>query len=206
MISATSLPEFKKSSEVVVVGYVAAEDKASKELFELLAKTVHPEYVFGITDDSALARLEGVDVPGVAVYKASDGEKNTLPLENDMDEMVADLRKSARPLIVDLVYELHDNLLDVCRQQQPISVAHKLSLTACSRWEFPLATFLRVALKNEHDYAKNSSHWHESTAKGFNSALEIRLRLGKLWKTCISMFLAGLHLQSESQWQTYVTQ
>lgn len=121
-ISATSLPEFKRSSDVVAVGYIAAEDKDSKGLFELLAKTMHPEYVFGITDDSALAKLEDIDMPGVAVYKVSDGEKNTLPLMDDVAEMVANLRKTARPLIVDLASERHEGLLDVSRQQMETRV------------------------------------------------------------------------------------
>lgn len=121
-ISATSLPEFKRSSDVVAVGYIAAEDNDSKGHFELLAKTMHPEYVFGITDDSALAKLEGIDMPGVAVYKLSDGEKNSLPLMDDMDEMVANLRKTARPLIVDLASEIHEGLLDVSRQQMETRV------------------------------------------------------------------------------------
>lgn len=157
-ISATSLPEFKRSSEAVVVGYIAAEDKDSKGQYELLAETMHPEYVFGITNDSALAKSECIDMPGVAVYKISDGEKNTLPVVDDMDRMVTNLRKTARPLIVNLASELHEGLLDVSRKQTKTRVTHKLSLIACSRWVSPSGTSLRIPLKNEHDYAKKSKH------------------------------------------------
>jgi protein disulfide-isomerase A1 len=112
-ISATSLPEFRRSSDVVAVGYIAAEDDRSKEKFGLLAQRMHPEYVFGVTDDSALADLERIDIPGIAVYKVADGETNTLPLIDDMDDMIDNLRMTARPLIVDLAHELHEGLLDV---------------------------------------------------------------------------------------------
>ena len=74
---------------------------------------MHPEYVFGVTDDSALAKLERIDIPGIAVYKVADGEANTLPLIDDMDDMIDNLRMIARPLIVDLAHELHEGLLDV---------------------------------------------------------------------------------------------
>ena len=135
-ISATSLPEFKRTNDVVVVGYIAAEDKDSTGQFELLAKTMHPEYLFGITNDSALAKSERIDMPGVAVYKISNGEKNTLALVDDMDKMVINLKKTARPLIVDLAFELHEGLLDVSRQQTKSRVTHKLSLIACSLDEY----------------------------------------------------------------------
>lgn len=123
-ISATSLAEFKRSGEVVVVGYIAARDKDSKRLFELLAKTMHPEYVFAITNDSALAKSERIDMPRVTEHKISNGEKNTLPLVDDMDKMVTSLRKIARPLIVDLAPELHESLLDVSRKQTKTRVTH----------------------------------------------------------------------------------
>jgi hypothetical protein len=108
-----SLPEFTRSSDVVAVRYIVAEDKDSKGQFELLAKTMHPEYVFGITNDSAPAKFERIHMPRVAVYKVSDGEKNTLPLMDDTDEMVINLRKTARPLIIDFAFGLHEGLLDV---------------------------------------------------------------------------------------------
>src|ERR1700761_5862165 len=57
-VSAKSLPAFKKNSDVVVVGYVAADDEDSKAGFEALAKSMHPEYLFGVTNDPALADSE----------------------------------------------------------------------------------------------------------------------------------------------------
>ena len=112
-ISVTSLPEFKMSSDVVVVGYIAAEDADSIGRFELLAKTIHPDYVFGITNDTTLAESEHIRMPGVAVYKSSYGEKNTLPLVDNMDGMITNLRKTARPLIINLAFGNHESLLDV---------------------------------------------------------------------------------------------
>ena len=99
-----------------MVGYIAAEDEDLQGEFELLAKTMHPEYVFGIAQDAALAELERIEIPAVAVYKSSDGELSTLSLMDDMEKLVANLRKTARPLIIDLVSELHEALLDVSQQ------------------------------------------------------------------------------------------
>ena len=169
-ITATSLTEFKNSSDAVVVGYIAAEDGSSKGQFELLASTMHPEYVFGVSNDLTLAKLEQVNVPGIVVYTENDNERNALPLMGDLDEMVANVRKAARPLIVDLVLEVHKNLLDVSGKQAEPVITWNLLLTNFPRWASPLDTSLRVALKNEYDCTKNSNHWHESIVKTSNSA------------------------------------
>jgi len=112
-VSAKSLPGFKQSSDVVVVGYVADEDTDSNAQFESLAKKMHPEYVFGITDDSTLAKYEDINVPGVAVYKPFDEEKDNLPLIPDIDQMITNLRKTARPLIIEVAPETHEDFLEV---------------------------------------------------------------------------------------------
>jgi protein disulfide-isomerase A1 len=112
-VSLKTFPEFKESSDVVVVGYVGSKDSGPQGQFELLAKTMHPEYLFGITNDSALAKSEHIDMPGVAIYSTYDGGKHALSLVDDVNEMATALRKSARPLIIDLTFELHDGYLDV---------------------------------------------------------------------------------------------
>jgi hypothetical protein len=157
-VSAKSLPDFKRGGDAVAVGYIAAEDKESKRQFELLAKTIHPEYVFGFSDDPKLAKAEGIEMPRVVVYKDSDAEKNNLSLTDDLDDMVANLRFNARPLIVDLVFEIHEDLLDVSWQRAEPEGNQRVLLIAYSRWVSRLATSSRIHLKNEHAYARKSNH------------------------------------------------
>jgi hypothetical protein len=62
---------------------------------------MHPEYVFGVTEVSALVASERVDMPGVAVYR--DGELDgVLRPQSDLDELATTLKKIARPLMADL--------------------------------------------------------------------------------------------------------
>jgi hypothetical protein len=62
---------------------------------------MHPEYVFGVTEVSALAASERVGMPGVAVYR--DGELDgVLRPQSDLDELATTLKKIARPLMADL--------------------------------------------------------------------------------------------------------
>ena len=116
-ISESSLPDFKKKSDAVVVGYIAVEDEESREQIQSLAEAMHPEFVFGISRSLELAKSEGIDVPGVAVYRAYDAEMATIPLSNNTDQMIAALRKAGRPLIVDLAFNTHNDFLDVSQKQ-----------------------------------------------------------------------------------------
>jgi hypothetical protein len=112
-LNAATLPLFKNSCNVVIVGYNVFDDSTTTAQFESLAKSMHPEFVFGITDDLALARVEEVYAPALVVYNNAADERCVLPIISDLDLLKAGIRKAALPLIVDLYPEIHDDLLDV---------------------------------------------------------------------------------------------
>lgn len=85
----------------------------SRISFENLAKEMHPELVFGVTDDATLARHEEADAPAMAVYNNAAGERCTLSIDGDVEEMKASIKRAALPLVVELYAEIHDDLLDV---------------------------------------------------------------------------------------------
>jgi hypothetical protein len=97
----------------VIVGYTVFEDFTATAQFESLAKAMHPEFVFGVTDDVALARAENIHAPAIVVYNNAADERCVLPITSDLDQLKAGIRKAALPLIVDLHLEIHDDLLDV---------------------------------------------------------------------------------------------
>ena len=96
-----------------MVAYLTPDDKDSQEAFSSLAEAMRADYLFGSTNDSALAKAEQVDMPGIAIYKTFDEGKNILHLAHDVDQMSASLRAAARPLVMDFVSELHEDYLDV---------------------------------------------------------------------------------------------
>jgi hypothetical protein len=112
-LNAATLPLFKNSCNVVIVGYTVFEDSNTTAKFESLAKSMHPELVFGITDDLALARAEDIHAPALVIYNNTANERCVLPNTSDLDQLKAGIRKAALPLIVDLYPEIHDDLLDV---------------------------------------------------------------------------------------------
>lgn len=112
-VDAATVEGFGSSSEVVVIAYISSEDAASTARFEALAKTLHPEVVFGMIDDADLARAENVTAPMVVVHNNSTDERCVLPLTADGEDMKASIRRAALPLVVELYPEIHDDLLDV---------------------------------------------------------------------------------------------
>ena len=114
-ISATSLQDFKRKNDVVVVAYVPTNDRDSHEAFSSLAKAMRADYLFGITNDPELAKAEQVHMPGIAIYCASDEERKVRELKHDLDKMSTSIREAARPLIMDFVSEPHEDYLDVSR-------------------------------------------------------------------------------------------
>lgn len=118
-ITAASLCDYKQSSNVVVVAYISACDTRSQSTFAVLAQTMHPEFVFCIAREPALASAEGINMPGIAVYKTFEDEQTVVPVQltDDVDQMVAAVRRAAQPLIVNLVVELHNDFLNVSLQR-----------------------------------------------------------------------------------------
>lgn len=119
-VSESSLPDFKKNYDAVVVGYIADEDEDSQKQFQSLAEAMHPEFVFGISHSLELARSEGVEVPSVAVYRHRDAEMGTVSLSNDTNQMMTALRKAGRPLIIDLAFNNHTEFLDVSQNKDTV--------------------------------------------------------------------------------------
>ncbi|KAH7396950.1 thioredoxin-like domain-containing protein [Phaeosphaeria sp. MPI-PUGE-AT-0046c] len=108
-----TLRSFQSSHDVVVVGYIGPEDSTAATHFENLAKAMHPEYVFGVTDNIDFARADSVDVPAVVVYNNATQERCKVPITHDLTQMQTCIRKAAQPLVVELYPEIHDDLLDL---------------------------------------------------------------------------------------------
>jgi hypothetical protein len=97
----------------VIIGYTDPENSTATTQFEALANAMHPEFVFGITDDTALAQADSVHAPAIVVCNNTADEGCVLPITGDLDELQASIRKASLPVIIDLHHEIHEDLLDV---------------------------------------------------------------------------------------------
>ncbi|KAH0595320.1 hypothetical protein MHUMG1_07070 [Metarhizium humberi] len=99
LLTKDTLEEFKTADKVVVVAYLAADDKASNETFTTVAEKLRDNYLFGGVNDAAVAEAEGVKFPSIVLYKSFDEGKNTYTEKFDAEAIEKFAKTAATPLI-----------------------------------------------------------------------------------------------------------
>lgn len=99
LLTSETLEEFKTADKVVVVAYIAADDKASNQTYTALADSLRDDFIFGASNDAALAKAEGAKQPSVVVYKDFDEGKNVYDEVFEDEAMAKFVKSSAIPLI-----------------------------------------------------------------------------------------------------------
>ncbi|KAF2204105.1 disulfide-isomeras-like protein [Delitschia confertaspora ATCC 74209] len=99
LITASTVEEFKTADKVVLVAYFAADDKASNETFTAVANGLRDSYLFGATNDAALAASEGVEMPGLVLYKSFDEGKDIFSEPFTKENIESFAKVSSIPLI-----------------------------------------------------------------------------------------------------------
>ncbi|APA09083.1 hypothetical protein sscle_04g038530 [Sclerotinia sclerotiorum 1980 UF-70] len=79
VLTKDTLEDFKTADKVVLVAYFDAEDKASNATFNSVAEKLRDDYLFGASNDAALAKAEGVSFPSIVLYKSFDEGKAIYP-------------------------------------------------------------------------------------------------------------------------------
>ncbi|QDS71388.1 hypothetical protein FKW77_002866 [Venturia effusa] len=99
VLEKSTIEDFKTADKVVLIGYFAADDKASNETFTAVANSLRDNYLFGATNDEALAKAEGVKFPSIVLYKSFDEGKNTFTDKFDKETIEKFTKTAATPLI-----------------------------------------------------------------------------------------------------------
>jgi protein disulfide-isomerase A1 len=98
-VTKDTLEEFKTADKVVLVAYFAADDKASNETFTEVANGLRDNFLFGATNDAALAKAEGVSQPGLVLYKSFDDGKDVFTKKFTADDIKEFAQVASTPLI-----------------------------------------------------------------------------------------------------------
>lgn len=99
VLSKDTLEDFKTADKVVVIAYIAADDKASNETFTAVAESLRDDYLFGGVNDAAVAEAEGAKFPSIVLYKSFDEGKNEFKGKFDVDAIKEFAKTSATPLV-----------------------------------------------------------------------------------------------------------
>ena len=102
LLTTETIEEFKTADKVVLVAFFEADDKHSNTTYSETAESLRDNYLFGATSDAALAKAEGVKVPGIVLYKTFDEGKNVY--EEKFEK--ASIEKFAKTAAVPLVGEV----------------------------------------------------------------------------------------------------
>lgn len=99
VVDKATIEDFKIADKVVLVGYFAADDKASNETFGAVASNLRDNFLFGATSDAALAKAEGVKQPAIVLYKSFDEGKTTFEEKFDKEAISTFAKTASTPLI-----------------------------------------------------------------------------------------------------------
>lgn len=113
VLDSTTLQDFKTQDNVVLVGYFAADDKASNATYNKVADSLRDNYLFGATSDAALAEAEGVSFPSIVLYKSFDEGKNTFTKKFDVDAIEKFAKAAATPLIGEVGPDTYQTYMSV---------------------------------------------------------------------------------------------
>ncbi|KAI1820776.1 protein disulfide-isomerase [Xylaria intraflava] len=110
-LDAETLADFKTADKVVLVAYLDASDKASSETYNAIAEKFRDNYLFGATNDAALAEAEGVTAPALVLYKQFDEGKAVFSEKFDEDAIVSFTKTASTPLIGEVGPETYSDYM-----------------------------------------------------------------------------------------------
>ena len=113
ILTAGTLEEFKTTDKVVVVAYIAADDKTSNQTYTALAESLRDDYIFGATNDAALATAEGVKQPSIVLYKEFDEGKNIFSEAFQQETISSFISTSSTPLVGEVGPETYAGYINV---------------------------------------------------------------------------------------------
>lgn len=114
-VTAENFEEFKSMDKIVVVGYLGADDKKAEDAFKKFADAQRDNYLFGLTDDAALAEAEAVKQPAIVLYKDFDEKKAVYDGQQiDQDALVHWAKTASTPLVGVIGPDTYSGYMSVC--------------------------------------------------------------------------------------------
>lgn len=125
ILSASTHEEFKTTDDVVLVAYIAADDKTSNQTYSSVAELLRDDYIFGATSDAELASAAGVKQPAIVLYKTFDEGKDTFSETFAEDAIVQFTKTASTPLVGEVGPETYAGYMSVSK----LCLHHLMKLT-----------------------------------------------------------------------------
>jgi protein disulfide-isomerase A1 len=111
-VTADNFESFSKSDKVVIIGFFAADDTTSNNTFAAVSNAQRDDFIFGATNDAALAKKEGVSIPGVVMYKDFDEGKTVNTGKFEQAPLEAWTKQAAVPLMGEVGPETYTGYME----------------------------------------------------------------------------------------------
>lgn len=98
-VTEANLEEFKTLDKIVIVGYIPTDSKKANEAFNTLAESERDNFLFGASDDAAVAKSEEVEQPSIVLYKDFDEKKAVYTGPFDSDSILTWITTASTPLV-----------------------------------------------------------------------------------------------------------
>ena len=108
-----SIEDFKTADKVVVIAYIASDDKDSNEAFTSVAEGLRNDFLFGATSDEELAELAEIKQPSIVLYKSFDEGKNVFDGKLEKEEIDQFIKTASVPLIGEIGPETYSGYMTV---------------------------------------------------------------------------------------------
>jgi protein disulfide-isomerase A1 len=112
-LTSDTLEDFKTTDKVVVVAYIAADDKISNQTFTALSEALRDEYIFGATSDATLAKAEGAKQPSIVLYKDFDDKKSVFTDAFSDEAITKFIKTASTPLVGEVGPETYAGYMSV---------------------------------------------------------------------------------------------
>ncbi|KAJ5101481.1 hypothetical protein NUU61_003703 [Penicillium alfredii] len=144
-VTEENLEEFKTLDKIVIIGYVASDDKASNKSFTAFAESQRDNYLFAASNDAALAKAEGVKQPSIVLYKDFDEKKAVYDGKLEDEDILKFVKSASTPLVGELGPETYSQYMAA-----GLPLAYIFAETAEERESFA-AEFRPIAEKHRGD-------------------------------------------------------
>ena len=113
LLDKDTIEDFKTADKVVVVAYIASDDKGSNETFTSVAEGLRNDFIFGATSDEELAESAEAKQPSIVLYKTFDEGKNVYDGELETEEINQFIKTASVPLIGEIGPETYSGYMSV---------------------------------------------------------------------------------------------
>lgn len=98
-VNEANIEEFKTMDKIVIIGYLASDDKAKTETFTKFAESQRDNYLFASSNEPALAEKEDVKQPSLVLYKDFDEKKAVYEGEWTDEAIHSWVKTASTPLV-----------------------------------------------------------------------------------------------------------